>query len=221
MSDDTFDPESSPAPSRKHKQADDTFDGREGQGSPELRDLLSRMREDSASDAELESDSEDIPAEVESVLARSDHGHLEVAEHERQATENGFKKAASPSPGSSAEYPPGTEPAKSRAEAQPADGLITGLNDPEVKFSKEPLRLQPPGEIRESLERMPVDLQFCLRSIHKTLGEVSALQTGEIILLGCKADGPIDLKANGKVFAHGQMVLVDDQLAVEITELLE
>lgn len=92
--------------------------------------------------------------------------------------------------------------------------------DTALSIHMPPLRVTPPENMRHELERIPVTLEFSLRTLNKTLGEVSKLQEGEIIPLGCGTDGAIDLKANGRVFAVGRLVMVEEQLAVEITKTL-
>lgn len=93
--------------------------------------------------------------------------------------------------------------------------------DLEKKKNAEPLYIKPPEHLRHELQSLPVILDCSLKSLHKTLGEVSRLQEGEIILLGCGPDTSIELKANGRVFAQGRLVMVDDQLAVEVMKKLE
>ncbi|HBF06765.1 MAG TPA: hypothetical protein DHW71_09290 [Gammaproteobacteria bacterium] len=88
-------------------------------------------------------------------------------------------------------------------------------------YSAEPLHFEPPQEARPDLEQIPVTLDFSLRTMNKTLGEVSQIQEGEIITLGCGPEGPVELKANGRTFAKGRLVMVEEQLAVEIIEKLQ
>lgn len=88
-------------------------------------------------------------------------------------------------------------------------------------FSSEPLHFEPPQEARPELEQIPVTLDFSLRTMSKTLGEVSQIQEGEIITLGCGPEGPVELKANGRTFAKGRLVMVEEQLAVEIIEKIQ
>lgn len=91
----------------------------------------------------------------------------------------------------------------------------------QASMEVEPAFVTPPDSLKQDLDGLPVALDCSLRSIPKTLGEVSNMRAGEIIMLGCGLEGPIELKANGRTFATGRLVMVDDQLAVEVIEKLE
>lgn len=83
-----------------------------------------------------------------------------------------------------------------------------------------PANFQPAEDARHSLENMPVSFDFNLKSVESTLGNLSQLQEGEVIPLGCTPDTAVELRANGRVFARGRMVMVDEQLAIEVTSKL-
>lgn len=109
------------------------------------------------------------------------------------------------------------EPLESEINYKPS--VTMDLNNASMKT--EASFVSPPESLKPDLDRLPVTLDCSLRSISKTLGEVSQMKAGEIITLGCGLEGPIDLKANGRVFATGRLVMVDNQLAVEVIEKLD
>lgn len=53
-----------------------------------------------------------------------------------------------------------------------------------------------------------------------TIGEAMQLTPGTIVELDRQADQPLDLLINGRPVARGEVVVVDNQFAVRITEIL-
>jgi|GEM_PF-1561708 len=114
-----------------------------------------------------------------------------------------------------------TSKASASTQAQIPAGAQPMVIEPSAEQEPTPLRFTPPKDLKHDLEQIPVSLEFCLKTLQKTLGEVSQLQEGEIIVLGGTADGPIELCANGRKFAEGKLVLVENELAVKILKKLE
>jgi len=54
-----------------------------------------------------------------------------------------------------------------------------------------------------------------------TIGEVQNLKVKDIIELDRSAGAPADIKVNGQLIAHGEIVVVDQDYAVRITRVLE
>jgi len=52
------------------------------------------------------------------------------------------------------------------------------------------------------------------------LRDVLTLGVGAVVALEKAADAPVDLYVNGKRFARGEVVVVENQFAVKITEIL-
>ena len=50
------------------------------------------------------------------------------------------------------------------------------------------------------------------------VSEVLALHTGSVVELNRPVGAPVELLANGRPIARGQIVVVDDQLGVRVTE---
>ncbi len=52
------------------------------------------------------------------------------------------------------------------------------------------------------------------------LGELLKLGAGAVVELDRRAGAPIDLLANGRVIARGEIVAVDDRFGLRITEIV-
>jgi len=62
-------------------------------------------------------------------------------------------------------------------------------------------------------------LQVCVGEATVTVGELLAARQHEVFVLDRAVDHPVEMLLEGKVVARGQLVAVDDQFAVRITEL--
>lgn len=69
------------------------------------------------------------------------------------------------------------------------------------------------------LDSVPVQLQVVLGEAHTTVGELMSLKASSLLKIDRKADFPIDVMLNGSVVARGQLVVVDDNFGVRITEV--
>lgn len=66
---------------------------------------------------------------------------------------------------------------------------------------------------------MPVTLTVELGSCQLPMREVLQLATGSIIQLDKPAGTPVELRANNKLVARGEVVVVEDHLGIRITEI--
>ncbi len=69
------------------------------------------------------------------------------------------------------------------------------------------------------LHQVKATLQVCVGAATLTLGELLAAREQQVLLLDRGVDQPVDLLLEGQVVARGQLVAVDDQFALRITEL--
>ena len=53
-----------------------------------------------------------------------------------------------------------------------------------------------------------------------TVQEILALTPGSIVELDRAAGAPVDVLVNGKLIAHGEVVVVDEEFAVRISEVV-
>jgi len=69
------------------------------------------------------------------------------------------------------------------------------------------------------LYKIKAQLQVCVGDALITVGELMALREHQVLTLNQAIDAPVDVLLEGKVVARGQLVAVDDQFGVHITEL--
>lgn len=53
-----------------------------------------------------------------------------------------------------------------------------------------------------------------------TIDQLFSLKAGEIVTLLQRVDEPLLLRLNGKAFARGELVAVDDNFGIKITEIM-
>ncbi len=70
------------------------------------------------------------------------------------------------------------------------------------------------------LQGVKVGLTVKVGEIHTTLGELMALQQQSIMKIDRPVEAPVDVLLDGKVVARGQLVVVDDNFGVCVTEIL-
>lgn len=84
-----------------------------------------------------------------------------------------------------------------------------------------------PVETSDNSETLPLlmdvelDLSVLLGSAELPLGKILDLTKGSIIELDTTTSNPIDLLANGKVIAQGEVVIIEDNFGLRITNLVE
>lgn len=69
------------------------------------------------------------------------------------------------------------------------------------------------------LHQVKATLQVCVGVATLTVGELIAAREQQVLLLDRGVHQPVDLLLEGQVVARGQLVAVDDQFALRITEL--
>ena len=76
-----------------------------------------------------------------------------------------------------------------------------------------------PGEL-ERLRDVPVELAVEIGRTRMTIGETLALGPGSIITLNRLAGEPVDLLVNGKPIARGEVVVIDEEFGLRVTEIV-
>lgn len=72
-----------------------------------------------------------------------------------------------------------------------------------------------------ALRQVPMTLHVEIGRTVATLGEIlDELNVGTTIRLDRHAGDPVEVYVNGTLFAHGEVVVVQDQLGVKIIELI-
>jgi flagellar motor switch protein FliN/FliY len=75
------------------------------------------------------------------------------------------------------------------------------------------------GGSLDMLNDIPITLSATLGQTVLTIGDILKLGPGATIGLDREVSQPIDLMVGGKVFARGEVVVVNDRFAVRIKEL--
>lgn len=70
-----------------------------------------------------------------------------------------------------------------------------------------------------ALAELPVELTVEVARFRLPVGELAALSPGEVLLSGTVANTPVTLRAGERAVAKGELVEVEGQLAVRITQL--
>jgi flagellar motor switch protein FliN/FliY len=76
------------------------------------------------------------------------------------------------------------------------------------------------AEELERLHDVPVELAVEIGRTHMTIREALALGPGSIVTLNRLAGEPVDLLVNGKPIARGEVVVIDEEFGLRVTEVL-
>src|SRR3954465_583026 len=86
----------------------------------------------------------------------------------------------------------------------------------------EPSAPQPvTAEELSRLHNVPVELAVEGGRTKMTIREALALGPGSIVTLNRLAGEPVDLLVNGKPIARGEVVVIDEEFGLRVTEVLE
>jgi flagellar motor switch protein FliN len=83
----------------------------------------------------------------------------------------------------------------------------------------EPRAADPAAEL-ERLRDVPVELAVEIGRTRMTIGETLALGPGSIVTLNRLAGEPVDLLVNGKPIARGEVVVIDEEFGLRLTEIV-
>lgn len=78
----------------------------------------------------------------------------------------------------------------------------------------------PNGANLDLVMDVAVPVTVCIGSVRKTIAEILTLTDGQVIDIGRTAGEPVDLLVNGKLIARGEVVVVDDNYGLKVTELV-
>jgi flagellar motor switch protein FliN/FliY len=77
--------------------------------------------------------------------------------------------------------------------------------------------------VRDELARLrdvPVELAVEIGRAHMTVGATLELRPGSIVVLDRIAGEPVDLLVNGTPIARGEVVVIDEEFALRVTDVL-
>jgi flagellar motor switch protein FliN/FliY len=71
----------------------------------------------------------------------------------------------------------------------------------------------------DAIEHVKVRLVVQVGEASITIGELQSMKEAHVIKLESLADAPVDILLEGRIVARGQLVAVDDNFGVRVTEL--
>jgi flagellar motor switch protein FliN/FliY len=89
----------------------------------------------------------------------------------------------------------------------------------ETTVAPQPAAAAEPAEL-ERLHDVPVELAVEIGRTHMTIRETLALGPGSIVTLDRLAGDPVDLLVNGKPIARGEVVVIDEEFGLRVTEVV-
>lgn len=78
----------------------------------------------------------------------------------------------------------------------------------------------PAGDGLDRLRDVPVELTCEIGRTSMTIGEALGLAPGAIVGLNRLAGQPVDLLVNGKPIARGEVVVIDEEFGLRVTEIV-
>ena len=76
------------------------------------------------------------------------------------------------------------------------------------------------GGNTELLMNVPLDVTIEIGQARRKIKDILAFSQGTVIELEKQAGAPVDIVVNGQLIAHGDVVVIDDNFGVRITEIL-
>lgn len=122
---------------------------------------------------------------------------------------------------------PSHELAVDAAESLAADGeLAAAPSLPALDHAPPPAEAEPPPVDQpppslEPLYDIPVTVQAVLGGSTMPIADLLELRTGSVVELDRRVGEPVDLLVNGRVIARGELVLLDGDLGVTLTEVVK
>ncbi len=101
--------------------------------------------------------------------------------------------------------------------------MILGIEDAAEEELPTPARPRPTAGNEESLEILmdiPLQISVELGRVKMVVKDVVELGSGSIVEIDKAAGEPVDVLVNGKIVARGEVVVIEDNFGVRITEIL-
>lgn len=122
-------------------------------------------------------------------------------------------------------------------ESQPEPGRVVRNDPPPAAYAppQQPVQVNPyeyrqlgedqpfniPGDNLELLMSVPIQITVELGKTRKKIKDIAELTLGNIVELDRQAGDQVDVIANGRLIARGDVVVVDDNYSVKITEIIK
>ena len=75
--------------------------------------------------------------------------------------------------------------------------------------------------MEKAMMDVPVRVDVVLGDVRMAIEELQALSPGEILALERETGEEVDIHVSGRLMARGRLVIVDDQLGVTLTEIVD
>ncbi len=125
------------------------------------------------------------------------------------------------------EAQPAVDPFDNRPDLEYAADIEEAVIDSKQK-EKEPVSSPAPKsdssygidlQKLELIKDIPMDIEVVLGKARVSLGRLFSLDKGGIVDLDCNVHDQVELMANNKLLAKGEVVMINDQLGIKITEI--
>ena len=131
---------------------------------------------------------------------------------------------AAPQPEPASAAAPTSQP-QPQAQPQPAPQPAPQPKQPPVEVSQPSFQTldghaQVEGDNLDLLMDIPLNLSVVLGTSRKSVREILSFNTGSVIELEKLTDEPLDILLNGKLIAQGEVVVINDNFGVRITNIL-
>ncbi|MDR1378202.1 MAG: flagellar motor switch phosphatase FliY [Synergistaceae bacterium] len=155
-----------------------------------------------------------------------------IASNIRQIMGEQSSKPAAPPPGGKTPPPPSSS--SSSSSSPPSSPSSASFPPPHGAQQPAPIVDVHPAEFTPLISKgsgtgsgnidliadIPVRVTVELGKTRKNISEILAISTGSVIELDKMAGEPVDVLVNGKLIAKGEVVVIDENFGVRITEVL-
>jgi flagellar motor switch protein FliN/FliY len=127
----------------------------------------------------------------------------------------------------------GQEHAEAVKEELSASGKTEPVREEPAKAAREKVQVQKPvfAQLDDTSEPnqkrnldlimdVPLEFSVVLGKTKKTIKDVLALGAGSVVELNKLADEPLEVYVNGKLIAHGEVVIINENFGIRITQIL-
>jgi flagellar motor switch protein FliN/FliY len=148
------------------------------------------------------------------------HANASLTNHLQQHAVPDFARAVAPAaPEAAAAAPDVATPAADQpASAGPSLGNVVSLAAAQAAMPSSAPAARA-GDL-DMLMNVPLPLTVELGSTQRTIRELVDFTVGSIIELGKLAGDPLDIKVNDRVIARGEVVVIDEEFGIRVTEII-
>lgn len=158
-----------------------------------------------------------MPQKIVQVLSDEIKKRVGSREQPQKRSEQGPKETGSPV---SAKVSQVAREASGRVVGEEVSGAVEVRPAEFVPLDKQIADQDMDGHNFDLIVDVPVRITVRLGQAAKTIGEILNLTPGSVIELDKMAGDPVDILVNGKLIARGEVVVIDENFGVRITEIV-